>query len=309
MNDTALHRLAALNDGARFLTDTCPFCGCSEHSVVCSGPDHLFDQGRDFHVLACRRCHGRYTQGSDFATVSEYYETSYPPDYYRVASGGRQGDAGSNPRMREVVLAHLPRPTEDCSLLDVGSGNGGFLNHVRDSGLTVKGVEISPLASSYCREHYGIDVFNGALEDLPDGNAFDAITFVGVMEHLLNPLRTLRAAAKHLRTDGILVFDFPNVSSLEARVAGTRWWALDLPRHAIHFTTDSAAALAAAAGFEVVQSIEIPKTWFHPGFLSPPVRDGVPRHSLRGLGVLGIAAAFRLARLKPHVIFACCRKP
>jgi hypothetical protein len=48
------------------------------------------------------------------------------------------------------------------------------------------------------------------------------------------------------------VLGVPNLGSLQARVGGSRWFHLDLPRHRTHFTVAGLRAVLADAGFEVV---------------------------------------------------------
>lgn len=54
------------------------------------------------------------------------------------------------------------------------------------------------------------------------------------LEHLAEPDRSLEAAARALAPRGVLFVAMPNGASLQARVFGERWFALDLPRHLVH---------------------------------------------------------------------------
>lgn len=299
--------LAGMPDEERFLGDVCPYCAARRPEPVLSAPDQLFDRGsRRFHLLRCGACGGRYTKGSDFAGLEEYNEISYGSGYHSGPVGGRQGDRGSNPLLREFVLESLAGKPGG-RVLDVGAGNGGFLNYLRGAGLEVMGVEPGREASAYCRSTYSIPCFNGTVEQFEDDRGFDAVTLTGVVEHLLNPIRTLSRVRKLLAPGGVVIFDFPLIDSLEARLAGPRWWALDLPRHTLHLTMPVARRLVSDSGLRVARSIPIRKTWFHAGFLNPPTWHGVPRKSVRGAAILGAALLFRALRLSPHHVFVCER--
>jgi hypothetical protein len=50
------------------------------------------------------------------------------------------------------------------------------------------------------------------------------------------------------------VVGVPNVASLQARVAGGRWYHLDVPRHRIHFTPRGLRELLRLRGFAVVST-------------------------------------------------------
>lgn len=54
-----------------------------------------------------------------------------------------------------------------------------------------------------------------------------------------------------LAPGGVLLVGVPNHASWQARLAGARWYHLDLPRHRTHFTAAGLAALLQASGFTV----------------------------------------------------------
>lgn len=78
-------------------------------------------------------------------------------------------------------------------LLDVACGNGVFLAKMRDLGWEVTGVEPDEQAVKVAREYYGLDVYKGTLEEVGfQDNTFDAIILSHVIEHVPNPISTLR---------------------------------------------------------------------------------------------------------------------
>lgn len=293
------------SDAERFLADTCPYCGTpAPHPAVLEGRDQLFARPRRYKILGCRECGGWFTEGSSFASLDEYYAAAYPDNYYQAVMGGESYGAGSNPHIREVILRNVQDPSR-TEVLDIGSSDGSFMNHLRQKGFRVRGVEIGKVACQTCREKYGIEVFNGSVEDYQPGIRFDAITMVGTVEHLMNPTRTLMAVRRLLKDDGILVFDFPNIDSLAFRLARSRWWALELPRHTLHLEPKAADRLLRQAGLTLKQSIFRRQTWFHMGFVNPPAIDGHPRKSLMGMAFLAVSAALKLGRASSLVIYVC----
>jgi len=273
---------------------------------VREGEDILFPDGTVYRALECARCKFWFTEGSRFPSLQSYYARAYPEDYYATFSGGRDEDPGSNPRIG-TMLNQAVGSASGVRVLDVGCGNGGFPNFLRSLGFNAEGLELSASASSYARDHYGLRVFTGPLESLPLGETYDAITMVGTVEHLLNPVRTLARARDHLSAGGLLAFDFPVRSCLESPLAKAHWWGLDLPRHTLHLTRDSAQRLAHTAGFELSNIERVITTWFHYGFVSPPSPRGHDRHSLAGMVYQAAAAALLLSRRSP-LSMALCRK-
>ena len=95
----------------------------------------------------------------------------------------------------------------------------------------MRGLEPARAARAHA-ESLGLDVRDALLEDLDpaaDG-PFDAIVMIDVVEHLEDPVATLRAAAALLVDGGALCVVTPDPSSPTARLAGGRWWGY-LPAH------------------------------------------------------------------------------
>jgi hypothetical protein len=75
-------------------------------------------------------------------------------------------------------------------------------------------------------------VIETPLDELP--GPWAAIVFWHSLEHLRRPAGALGYAAGLLAPGGLLVVAVPNAASLQARLFGDRWLALDLPRHLVH---------------------------------------------------------------------------
>jgi 2-polyprenyl-3-methyl-5-hydroxy-6-metoxy-1,4-benzoquinol methylase len=97
-------------------------------------------------------------------------------------------------------------------------------------------------------------------EGLPfEPASFDCIIFADVLEHLVDPWRTLREAAELLSDDGVVVASVPNVQNLAVlwRLARGRWDYRErgiLDRgHLRFFTLKTLCDLFAQAGLEVTR--------------------------------------------------------
>jgi SAM-dependent methyltransferase len=106
-------------------------------------------------------------------------------------------------------LKILKRHRNSGTLLDVGTGTGQFLTIAREC-FAVKGTEVSESAVRIATERYGLDVVHGQIEEVQFSSSFDVVTLFHVLEHVPNPLATLRTCRELLNPGGILVVAVPN---------------------------------------------------------------------------------------------------
>lgn len=152
-----------------------------------------------------------------------------------------------------VTVGWLPGHTRG-RLLDVGCGHGAFLAVMRDLGWKVAGVELDPVAVTVARDHFGLDINQGPLEEARfSDNQFDAITISHVIEHVADPVGLLRECHRILEPGGRIVVVTPNIESLGHRIFGEAWRGLEVPRHLVLFSTRSLRRCAEGAGLRVLE--------------------------------------------------------
>ena len=159
-------------------------------------------------------------------------------------------------------------------LLDVGSGHGFFLEQCVALGMDARGIETSPHAVTYSREKMKLDVREMPLDTLPENELYDVITLWGVLEHVPQPLETMRQVLRHLRPGGMTWVMTPNTDAMERMLKGPNYFNFLNKSHLTHFHQRTLKALLERAGFVRV------KRYIHWG--------GGSRH---GLGALAQYAA------------------
>lgn len=148
------------------------------------------------------------------------------------------------------------------ALLDVGCGAGSFAAACKERfGCEACGVEIVPemakIAESRLDRVFNQDALE-AFAQIPE-DKFDLITFTDVLEHLVEPAEALRACARLLAKDGVVLASLPNIRYWHAfsRILFDK----DFPyedsgifdrTHLRFFTRKSIPRLFEAAGYEVV---------------------------------------------------------
>jgi 2-polyprenyl-3-methyl-5-hydroxy-6-metoxy-1,4-benzoquinol methylase len=140
-------------------------------------------------------------------------------------------------------------------LLDVGCATGGFLAEAKKDQWDGVGVEFSEFAIEVAKKEFGLNVLQGDVfhPELVPGS-FGVVTMYHVLEHVIDPLATLKQSLKLLAPGGLLYVELPNWASVGRRARGVKWAQLKPPEHINFFTPKSLALAAKNAGFQVLSS-------------------------------------------------------
>lgn len=261
----------------------CPLCGSSERELIHKDMTDLvyFCAPGEWTLLRCAQCRSGYldpmptpeTLGLAYRTYYTH-STSAPAAAglmatlrLSAANGYRNLRFGSKDRPGLRVIGalvprlmpawattidwecrHLPKPEPGMRLLDVGSGNGHFLDFARKCGWSVTGVDLDEKAVAAGRSR-GLDVRTGTIEAIGADEQFDGITMGHVIEHVYDPPALLEACYQRLKPGGWIWVDTPNIDSLGHAEYGPHWVGVDAPRHLILFTPASLTDALAKAGF------------------------------------------------------------
>jgi SAM-dependent methyltransferase len=152
------------------------------------------------------------------------------------------------------AIRHLPPPPRSgCRILDVGCGNGDFLEVAEDLGYAAVGLDPDPRAVDLALSR-GFDVRQGTVPGSgQDPTSFDHLFLSHVLEHLHDPVAALREGMSLLAPGGRLWLSLPNLTSLGLRRFGRHWRGLEPPRHLILFEGPRLTGLLEELGFERVQ--------------------------------------------------------
>lgn len=174
---------------------------------------------------------------------SEYYDAA-------VTAAGEQSQKKRWSRPMKLLQRHK----QGGSLLDLGCSSGGFLASVDSHAWNLYGIEMSAAVAARARTRTGADVFVGdILEAGYKPESFDAITCFHLLEHVYDPRQVLANVCEWLKPGGVFILYLPNIQSAGARVFGSYWFALELPRHLYHFSPDTLRKFAKGVGLEEVQ--------------------------------------------------------
>ena len=153
-------------------------------------------------------------------------------------------------------------------LLDIGCGRGELLDHLREMGIAVQGVDTNPVMVALCRERGHTVSHADALERLrsqPD-NSLGAVSGFHIIEHL--PFETLfnlvRECWRVLQPNGFILFETPNPENI---LVGSHTFYHDFT-HRNPVTPTAVQFLAHYHGFtalEIIRSSPYPESAKVPG--------------------------------------------
>jgi CMP-N-acetylneuraminic acid synthetase/SAM-dependent methyltransferase len=212
----------------------CPTCGATDSRLEID-KDHM-------RVVRCAAC--------DLVYVNPTFdETHYKSVYASQAYQDIVRDLGINSHEYRVsrfgtervgMMAQFLRvpPGRAPRFLDVGCSTGFVVEAAKSAGWAAIGIDLNPSAIEYGQSR-GLDLRTVALEagGFAPGS-FDAVGLFDVVEHLLDPGRTVMAAVDLLAPGGILFLYVPNYDSASRLLMGANahfiW-----PTHHLNYYTPS----------------------------------------------------------------------
>jgi len=181
-------------------------------------------------------------------------------EFYQYMHGLREVDGGAN---RLACKFYVPYYAQCKQVLDVGCGEGQFIEELTAQGIRASGVDADPVMVQECHKK-GLSVAEANLFDyLPQHlGEFDGVFCSNLIEHLAMPdvLRFLELARAALQPGGLLLIATPNAESLVVHLY--EFW-----RDATHvrlYNRPLLEFLLSRTGLHSIQSDENPVTTWTP---------------------------------------------
>lgn len=195
----------------------------------------------------------RWDERNQFTTITNFQTEEYYEDYFMTTTWSatiQQLQANQVIKLNELAR---DRGAKLNSLVEVGCGDGSFLQHARKSYPRVVGIEPSRPFADYARSQ-GLDILDGFVvaEKPLTGEKFDAFVSRQVFEHLPDPLDCLIGIKEMLNPGALGLIEVPN--GYRALQLG-RFFEF-FPDHINYYSVNSLVSLASAAGFNVISCNE-----------------------------------------------------
>ncbi len=226
--------------------EMCPICGQIGAREWLRAPDRLHGRQEKYALGRCPACSLVWLSN---APEPSQMHLHYTDAYHKLISGAGE----TSPHRWQGHRGALMQYKQSGTLLDLGCSSGSFLEFLKGESWELYGIEVSTDCANRAEARTGAHVFVGDIIDAPfPPESFDVITCLDVLEHLYEPRQVMLKVAEWLKPGGIFYVQVPNIDSAEARVFGTYWHGLELPRHLFHYCPASLRTLVKSAGLQEV---------------------------------------------------------
>ena len=291
----------------------CNLCHADDYDV-------LFEAGvaQIARIVRCRHCSLMYANPRAQLADHANYERHDPIGLL----AGVTEDRGHPYRWRFEKESLQVRDYEDSlgrlaalhpargHVVEVGSSLGYLLKRFQEDGWTVQGIDPWAEVCAHTRDVHGFETTPTTLEGaaLPDASA-DVVIMLHVIEHVPDPLASLREVRRVLKPGGHVVIETPRYDTVMFKLMGKRERSLRQDGHIYFFTSGTLRECLREAGFGEVEmrytgrSLTADRLMWNLGNAtrSETLRDAIDRTS-KALGFQNIRLTLNLRDMMRAII-------
>jgi len=218
----------------------CPVCGNINNFIYIESINDL-ETGLEYKIYKCPECSLEFSSPMKSALPSHYEKFE---EYFE---------------RWEFKKALNFISSKKAKIIDIGCGEGHFLNLARKKGFDVFGIDFNENAIKVAKEKFCIEnVYPYTLEEFiekfPD-EKFDFVFFFHLLEHLEDPLNFMKNIKKILKEDGYIAFSLPNPKRFSLHSNFREEWDFP-PHHLTRWNEKSINKLLNITGFELIKKEE-----------------------------------------------------
>ena len=200
----------------------------------------------------CTKC----SVGFLFDVSEKNLSSNYDEEYNEYEDS--ENSTNKSPLSKILDLLYIPRReyikkfgASFDSILDVGCGNGSFLDSVSDLFREFYASEFNEFAFKKAKQKVpGIINVGNDLSQLK--GKIDVITLWHVLEHIPNPRIFLEKIKNHMDSESRMIFEVPNSDSLNFKIFKRNYNWISLPEHVFFYNKKSIKYLIDNLDMEVV---------------------------------------------------------
>lgn len=215
-----------MKDDTSLVPQKCPIClSASEFTPYFLGK-HNYANKFEYSYFKCKECQMVFVNPMPDSKILEeiyckekyleiFYQRPSPSNIYKgpiIESAQIHKDKIFLKKVLTKFIRERNFEKSTPSFFDFGCGNGSFLQYAKDLGFKVTGYEPIKENAEHLSNKLGFEILFGSLDEIESGankKSFDVVFLADVLEHLIDPIKTLQQLKKMLKNNGILVLLSP----------------------------------------------------------------------------------------------------
>lgn len=251
--------------------ECCPICNSTQ--IISNGVVHdtLHYIEGEFEYAICKQCDLRFLRTRPKKNFIDEY---YPKQYYTHSAVSDDITLKENiikkiydifykdnRRGLNYIIFHLlkstinmfpEKSTKNPTLLDFGCGNGKLLKRFSQYGFITDGYEVDSLCIKSAKK-YARNLFSGSIKKIKEDKKYDNIILNQVLEHLHDPLETMKYLKNILTEDGLFIVSVPNSNCIDFRILKDCWYGFQAPTHLSHYNIKSLKKLSENCSLSIIK--------------------------------------------------------
>ena len=209
-----------------------------------------------YSYISCNNCQVGLL--SPFPSTQEFQEKYNTEEYYDELSSKSNNkilDFLLNFRTYEYFWDFALHYVNKGKALDVGCGNGEYLENLKNNGLQVFATDYSEIALERTRKRTKSskeNFYHGDFSDIRFDIKFDVISFWHVLEHVEKPYTYIKKSYELLNDGGFIMGEVPNYKSLVLQIFKENYSWIMIPEHIIYYSPFTLEYLLKEYGFKDV---------------------------------------------------------
>lgn len=232
----------------KFVYVSCSICGSEEYTKIYSSIQNVSDVIKEAQVdvVMCKNCSFLFNNPRpNEKLLEEHYKINSSGTVYKKVDPSSRGGRLTKLRL-DFVNKHMVNKTNG-RILDIGCGNGFFLEALKLNHWKKTGIDLSPDAGMRIKDK-SIEFIETDILNFNPEEKYDLITCFSSFEHFYAPEVILNKISSLLSPDGVLIVDIPDT---EYPVTGLEeYFCLE---HLSHFTRRTFEMFCNKNKFELIE--------------------------------------------------------
>ena len=170
------------------------------------------------NYMRCLNCNHVYVNRRiSNEDITQYYKKN---KNYSSITYANKSDLKFKEQIFKPKLDFIKKFVKGGKWLDVGSADGSAVSVLLKNGFDAQGIEISENSRDFAKKFRNIIMYPKSLSEFFKENKkkWDIISFFGVLEHLPEPIKSLKISNKLLVKGGYIILAVPNYDSISTDV-------------------------------------------------------------------------------------------